>query len=82
MSGQGTLRVGAPYFPAVTTNNFDDANTGTVEFYNWPAGPTALPTGQYNNLRLLNTTATAYVVQLDNNLTLIRTNYDGYYPTG
>ena len=80
LSGQGILRIGAPYFPAVTTNNFGNANTGTVEFYNWPAGPTALPTGQYNNLRLLNTTATAYVVQLDNNLTLngsltlIRTN--------
>jgi fibronectin-binding autotransporter adhesin len=74
LAGQGTLRIGRPYFPAVTTNNFDDANTGTVEFYNWPAGPTALPipsTGQYNNLRLLNTTATAYTTQLDNNLTLM-----------
>jgi len=80
LSGQGILRIGAPYFPAVTTNNFGNANTGTVEFYDWPAGPTALPIGQYNNLRLLNTTATAYVVQLDNDqtlngsLTLIRTN--------
>ena len=34
LSGQGTLRIGAPYFPGVTTNNFDDANTGTVEYYN------------------------------------------------
>lgn len=80
LAGQGTLRIGAPYFPTVTTNNFGNANTGTVEFYNWPAGPTALPPGQYNNLRLLNTTATAYVAQLDNDLTLngsltlIRTN--------
>ncbi|AMR28385.1 hypothetical protein A0257_15665 [Hymenobacter psoromatis] len=83
LAGQGTLRIGYPYFPTVTNNNFDDANTGTVEFYNWPAGPTALPiptTGSYNNLRLLNTTATAYVAQLDNDLTLngsltlIRTN--------
>ncbi|TFZ65964.1 T9SS type A sorting domain-containing protein [Hymenobacter sp. UV11] len=80
LSGQGTLRIAAPYFPAVTTNNFGNANTGTVEFYNWPAGPTALPVGQYNNLRLLNKTATPYVVQLDNDLTLngsltlIRTN--------
>jgi len=80
LAGQGTLRIGAPYFPAVTTNNFGNANTGTVEFYDWPAGPTALPPGQYNNLRLLNTTATAYVAQLDNDLTLngsltlIRTN--------
>jgi fibronectin-binding autotransporter adhesin len=74
LAGQGTLRIGRPYFPIVTTNDFDDANTGTVEFYNWPAGPTALPlpsSGQYNNLRLLNTTATAYTTQLDNNLTLM-----------
>lgn len=74
LAGQGTLRIGRPYFPTVTTNDFDDANTGTVEFYNWPAGPTALPlpaSGQYNNLRLLNTTATAYTTQLDNNLTLM-----------
>jgi fibronectin-binding autotransporter adhesin len=74
LAGQGTLRIGRPYFPAVATNDFDDANTGTVEFYNWPAGPTALPlpaSGQYNNLRLLNTTTTAYAAQLDNNLTLL-----------
>ncbi len=74
LAGQGTLRIGRPYFPAVTTNDFDDATTGTVEFYNWPAGPTALPlpaSGQYNNLRLLNTTATAYTTQLDNDLTLM-----------
>jgi|GEM_PF-1550629 len=76
LAGQGTLRIGAPYFPTFTntgTNNFDDPNTGTVEFYNWPAGPTALPnpaTGQYNNLRLLNTSGTAYEVRLANNLTL------------
>ncbi len=73
LGGQGTLRIAAPYFPVVTTNNFDDANTGTVEFYNWTTTPSTLPlpaSGQYNNLRLLNTTATAYVAQLDNNLTL------------
>ncbi|MVN76585.1 T9SS type A sorting domain-containing protein [Hymenobacter sp. HMF4947] len=75
LSGQGTLRIGAPYFPSIAmgNNNFDDANTGTVEFYNWPAGLTVLPqptSGQYNNLRLLNTTATAYTAQLDNTLTL------------
>ena len=73
LSGQGTLRIAAPYFPVVTTNNFDDANTGTVEFYNWTTTPSILPlpaSGLYNNLRLLNTTATAYVAQLDNNLTL------------
>jgi fibronectin-binding autotransporter adhesin len=73
LAGQGTLRIGRPYFPVVATNNFDDAGTGTVEFYNWPAGPTALPipsSGLYNNLRLLSTNSTAYVVQLDNNLTL------------
>jgi fibronectin-binding autotransporter adhesin len=75
LAGQGTLRIGRPYFPVVATgaNDFDDTNTGTVEFYNWPAGPTVLPqpeSKQYNNLRLLNTTATAYVAQLDNDLTL------------
>ncbi|MGI4973529.1 MAG: hypothetical protein ACRYGH_31675, partial [Janthinobacterium lividum] len=83
LAGKGTLRIARPYFPAVTTNDFDDASTGTVEFYNWPAGPTALPlptSGQYGNLRLLNTTTTAYTTQLDNDLlltgslTLTRTN--------
>ena len=85
LGGQGTLRIGAPYFPGIATNgnNFDDANTGTVEFYNWPAATTALPqptSGQYNNLRLLNTSTSAYTAQLDNdltltgNLTLTRTN--------
>ncbi len=74
LSGQGTLRIGAAYFPDIVagSNNFDDANTGTVEFYNW--GTTAtLPnprSGQYNNLRLLNSTTTAYTAQLDNTLTL------------
>jgi fibronectin-binding autotransporter adhesin len=76
LSGQGTLRIGAPQFPTFGTNgvnNFDDPNTGTVEFYNWPAGPTVLPqpvSGLYNNLRLLNTTSAAYTVQMDNNLTV------------
>ncbi|MET4076455.1 T9SS type A sorting domain-containing protein [Hymenobacter sp. UYCo722] len=75
LSGQGTLRIKAPYFPAVTTNNFDKANTGTVEFYNWAAGVTALPvpaSGSYNNLRLLNTggAGTAFTAQLDNTLTI------------
>ncbi len=72
LSGQGVLRIKAAYFPTVTTNNFDDANTGTVEFYDW-SGNATLPnpaSRQYNSLRLLNTTATAYVAQLDNNLTL------------
>jgi fibronectin-binding autotransporter adhesin len=74
LSGQGTLRIAAPYFPAIATgnNNFDDANTGTVEFYNWGA-TAALPyptSGQYNNVRLLNTNTTAYTAQLDNTLTL------------
>jgi hypothetical protein len=74
LSGQGTLRIGAAYFPDIVagSNNFDDANTGTVEFYNW--GTTAaLPyprSGQYNNLRLLNSSTTAYTAQLDNTLLL------------
>nr|GFC23260.1 hypothetical protein [Tanacetum cinerariifolium] len=59
LAGQGTLRIARPFFPTITTNDFDDADTGTVEYYNWPAGPTTLPatTSQYNNLRLLNTSA-------------------------
>jgi fibronectin-binding autotransporter adhesin len=72
LAGQGTLRVARAYFPAVTTNDFDDANTGTVEFYDL-SGTTTLPlpsSGQYNNVRLLNTTTTAYTAQLDNDLTL------------
>ncbi|RZK29577.1 MAG: hypothetical protein EOO63_08755, partial [Hymenobacter sp.] len=72
LAGQGTLRIARAYFPVVTTNDFDDANTGTVEFYDW--GTTAnLPnpaSGQYNNVRLLNTTTTAYTAQLNNNLLL------------
>ncbi|GAB3862142.1 hypothetical protein GCM10028822_42550 [Hymenobacter terrigena] len=85
LGGQGTLRIAGAYFPAVGTNNFDDANTGTVEFYNWPAGTATLPqpaSNQYNNLRLLNTggTGSAYTAQLGSsltltgNLTLTRTN--------
>jgi hypothetical protein len=74
LAGQGTLRIAGTYFPdvAANSNNFDDANTGTVEFYNW--GSTSnLPnprSGQYNNLRLLNSTTTAYTAQLDNDLLL------------
>jgi fibronectin-binding autotransporter adhesin len=76
LAGQGTLRIGAPQFPTFATggvNNFDDPNTGTVEFYNWPAGSTVLPqpvSGLYNNLRLLNTTSTAYTALLGNDLTI------------
>jgi fibronectin-binding autotransporter adhesin len=73
LSGQGVLRIATAYFPSVTTNNFDDPNTGTVEFYNWPAGASTLPrpaSNFYNNLRLLNTTSAAYTVQLNNDLTL------------
>jgi fibronectin-binding autotransporter adhesin len=89
LSGQGTLRIKAAYFPTITTNNFDDAGAGTVEFYNWPAGPTVLPNpaAGYNNLRLLNSSGTAYVVQLDNNLklngnlTLTSTNTSNATPT-
>ncbi|MDO7877225.1 hypothetical protein Q5H93_20940, partial [Hymenobacter sp. ASUV-10] len=73
LAGQGTLRIGQAYFPAVTTNDFDDPNTGTVEFYNWATTPSVLPqpgSNTYNNLRLLNTTSTAYEARLDANLTV------------
>ena len=72
LSGKGTLRIGTPSFPTVTTNNFDDANTGTVEFYDWTGTQTVpIPgSGAYNNLRFLNTTTGAYTVVLDGNLTM------------
>ena len=73
LAGQGVLRIAQPYFPAITTNDFDDANTGTVEFYDWPAAVSTLPqptSGQYNNLRLLNTSTTAFAVLLDASLTV------------
>jgi fibronectin-binding autotransporter adhesin len=92
LAGQGTLRIAAPYFPVVAANanDFDDINTGTVEYYNWPAGTMDLPqpaSAQYNNLRLLNTTGTptttgtAFTALINNNLTingnlsLTNTNY-------
>ncbi len=71
LAGQGTLRIAAPYFPAVTNNDFDDPNTGTVEFYDWTTTTSALPlpaSGMYNSLRLLNTTGTAYTAYLDGDL--------------
>jgi hypothetical protein len=70
LAGQGTLRVGRPYFPAVNNNDFDDANTGTVEFYNWTSTTGTLPqpgSGQYNNLRLLNTSNAAFAAQFNSN---------------
>ena len=72
LGGQGTLRIAAPYFPTITTNNFDDVNTGTVEYYNWPSGASLIPLagGQYNNVRFLNSTAVAYTARLDNDLLL------------
>lgn len=52
LSGQGTLKLASNQFPAITTNNFVAANTGTVE-YN---APITLPTqATYNNLAI-NTT--------------------------
>ncbi|TYZ10098.1 T9SS type A sorting domain-containing protein [Hymenobacter lutimineralis] len=72
LSGQGTLRLSSTSFPVVTTNNFDDANTGIVEYYNL-VDNAVLPTpasGQYNELRLLNTLATNRNMVLNSTLTL------------
>ncbi|QIX62184.1 T9SS type A sorting domain-containing protein [Hymenobacter sp. BT18] len=72
LSGQGTLRLASVNFPVVTTNNFDDANTGIVEYYNL-VDNAVLPTpasGQYNELRLLNTLATNRNMVLNSTLTL------------
>jgi hypothetical protein len=67
LAGQGTLRIGRPYFPSVSNNDFDDANTGTVEFYNWITPMGVLPAVQYNNLRLLNTSGTDFAAQVNTN---------------
>ena len=71
LSGQGTLRLKSANFPAITTNNFANAGAGTVEYYDLPT-TTALPStvAQYNNLRVLNSTATAIVVTLGSTLTV------------
>ena len=71
LNGQGTLRLKSASFPGITTNNFANAGAGTVEYYDLPTN-TALPTSvtQYNNLRVLNSTATAIVVTLGSTLTV------------
>jgi fibronectin-binding autotransporter adhesin len=74
LAGQGTLRLSSTAFPSVATNNFDDPNTGTVEYYNLPAtaGPVVLPATMptYNNLLVRNTSTTAFEVRLNQTLTV------------
>ncbi|GAA4359518.1 hypothetical protein GCM10023185_26170 [Hymenobacter saemangeumensis] len=71
LSGQGTLRMSTAAFPIVTNNDFDDPGTGTVEYYDLPTN-TSLPgtVSQYNNLRVVNTTATARTATLGSTLTV------------
>src|SRR4051812_18907213 len=68
----GTLRIGASYFPAVTTNTFITATGGTVEYYNFGA-PTTLPTSPttYYHLSLSNSTSSNYTMTLGSNLTVL-----------
>jgi fibronectin-binding autotransporter adhesin len=72
LEGEGTLRIGASYFPAVTTNNFITVNGGTVEYYNFGA-PTTLPTSPttYYHLTLSNSTGSNYILNLGSALTVL-----------
>jgi fibronectin-binding autotransporter adhesin len=72
LEGEGTLRIGASYFPTATTNNFITVNGGTVEYYNFGA-PTTLPATPttYYNLTLSNSTVTNYTMNLGSALTVL-----------
>jgi fibronectin-binding autotransporter adhesin len=72
LEGEGTLRIGASYFPTTTTNNFITVNGGTVEYYNFGA-PTTLPTipTTYYNLTLSNSTGNSYIMNLGSALTVL-----------
>lgn len=61
LSGQGKLRLSSVNFPTIAANNFDDPNTGTVEYYNLGATAT-LPAISYNNLLLTSTAASTVVL--------------------
>ncbi|WP_303312267.1 T9SS type A sorting domain-containing protein [Hymenobacter sp. BT730] len=72
LEGQGLLRLASTNFPAVTTNNFDDAGTGTVEFYD--LGTITLPSvTQYNNLLFSNSKATAMTASVATGTTVLGT---------
>ncbi|HET6226279.1 MAG TPA: hypothetical protein VFF27_08375, partial [Bacteroidia bacterium] len=72
LEGEGTLRIGKSYFPAVTSNTFITVNGGMVEYYNFGA-PTTLPTSPttYYHLSLSNSTVSNYVMNLGSNLTVL-----------
>ncbi len=72
LEGEGTLRIGASYFPTTTTNNFITVNGGTVEYYNFGA-PTTLPTTPttYYNLTLSNSTVSNYTMNLGSALNVL-----------
>ena len=76
LEGEGTLRIAASYFPAVTTNTFITAAGGTVEYYNFGA-PTTLPTSPttYYNLSLSNSTGINYTMNLGSNLNVLGNFY-------
>lgn len=72
LEGEGTLKIAASYFPAVTTNNFVTVAGGTVEYYNFGA-PTTLPTTitTYYNLTLSNSTVSNYIMNLGSALNVL-----------
>ncbi|MCH8495037.1 MAG: Ig-like domain-containing protein, partial [Balneolales bacterium] len=67
--GQGTIRLNTTVFPEGNFNAFHGAGGGTVEFYNLT---TTIPTNQpeFNNLRIVNNTATNYTLTLASDLIL------------
>ncbi|AIZ63139.1 hypothetical protein PK28_04550 [Hymenobacter sp. DG25B] len=72
LDGQGLLRLASVNFPGITTNNFDDAGTGTVEYYD--LGTENLPTiAQYNNLLFSNSKPTAMEASVRTGTTVLGT---------
>lgn len=69
VAGQGLLRLNSMTFPSGSFAPFNSVTGGTVEYYNVTG---TLPTGQstYNNLRILNSTASNYTITLNSDLTL------------
>ena len=68
LSGSGTLKIKAGYFPAITTNNFVTASASgaTVEFYDFTG---LLPVSiNYPNLTFTNTTGTDHTITFSNSL--------------
>lgn len=66
LSGSGTLKIGSPYFPTITANNFPAsyAAGATVEYYDFSGSiPVSI---NYPNLTFTNTTTTHHVISFSN----------------